>query len=113
MFGLLVGPERVSRGKDEQRFPSSLYKLERTFSMQNDVFSIGSHVQISSYGPFRGLRGTIRTIHCLPPLEEPLCFYHIALEGTPLKEAIWFREEEVQPLASHAGLFLTSESKSA
>jgi len=81
--------------------------------MENDVFAIGNHVQISSYGPFRGLRGTIQTIHCLPPLEEPLCFYHIALEGTHLKEAIWFSEEEVQPLASHEGLFLTSESKSA
>lgn len=113
MFGLLVGSETVSRGKDEQSFPSPWYELERTFGMENDLFSIGSHVQISSSGPFRGRRGTIRAIHRLPPLEETLCFYHIALEGTHLKGAIWFSEEEVQPLASHESLFLASEIKSA
>lgn len=72
--------------------------------MESSVFSVGSHVQIVSYGPFRGLRGTIRTAHCLPPHEEPLCFYHIVLEGAYLQEPIWFSHEEIEPLSSQARL---------
>ncbi len=72
--------------------------------MEQGVFSVGSRVQIVSSGPFRGLRGTIRTVHCLPPGEEPLCFYQIKLEGTYVKEAIWFRAEEVELLSSPESL---------
>ena len=63
--------------------------------MDSAMIFVGSRVQILSYGPFRGLRGTVRTVHCLPPVEEPLYFYQIVLEGTYLKEAIWFSAEEV------------------
>ncbi len=62
------------------------------------MFPVGRRVQIVCPGPFQGRSGTIRTAHCLPPLEEPLWFYHIELEGVQLKEPIWFRLEEVKPL---------------
>jgi len=64
--------------------------------MDGHMLSVGSRVQIISYGPFRGLRGTIRTIHCLPSLDVPFCFYQVELEGTHVKEAIWFAYEEVE-----------------
>jgi hypothetical protein len=67
--------------------------------MEQKVFSVGSRVQIVSYGPFRGLRGTIRIAHCLPPREDPWCFYHIVLEGAYLKEPIWFSSEEIELLS--------------
>jgi hypothetical protein len=77
--------------------------------MESVVFSVGNRVQILTSGPFRGLRGTIRTVHCLPPLEEPLCFYRIQLEGTYLKKAMWFRAEEVKLLSPWESLTLHRE----
>src|SRR5205085_2734696 len=72
MFCLLVGLERVSRRKDEQRFPSSLYGLERTLRMESHVFAEGSRVRVITYSPFRGLKGTIRIVHRIAPrVEEP------------------------------------------
>ncbi len=55
------------------------------------------------YSPFRGLRGTIRTVDSIPHLEvdEPFCFYGIELEGTHLKEPIWFEYDEVELVAPH------------
>jgi hypothetical protein len=72
--------------------------------MECDVFSIGSRVYIVSYGPFRGLRGTIRTIHRIPPIEEPFSFYQIELEGTYVKEAMWFEYQEVELLYPNKSL---------
>ena len=72
--------------------------------MKSDVFSVGSRVCVMSYGPFRGLRGTIRTVHCLPPREEPLCFYQIALEGTSLGKPIWFECDEVELIELPSGV---------
>lgn len=74
--------------------------------MEQKVFSIGSRVRVTSYGPFRGLKGTIRTAHCLPPREDPWCFYQLVLEGTQLKEPIWFSYEEVEPLSPSQRLIL-------
>ena len=68
--------------------------------MESDVFPVGSRVRIVSYGPFRGLRGTIRAAHCLPPREEPWCFYQIVLEGAHIRGPIWFEHDEVELLAS-------------
>lgn len=81
--------------------------------MENHVFSEGSRVRVVSYSPFRGLKGTIRIVHRIVPLDEVFCFYQIELEGAQVKEPVWFTYEEVEPLASHEGLFLTSDSKSA
>jgi hypothetical protein len=48
-----------------------------------EVFPIGSRVRVTNYSPFRGLRGSILTIHMIAAaLEEPFCFYLVALEGT-------------------------------
>jgi hypothetical protein len=64
-----------------------------------EVFPIGSRVQVVNYSPLRGLRGTILTIHMIAaPLDEPFCFYLIALEGVQLKEPIWFEYTEVELL---------------
>lgn len=53
--------------------------------------------------PFRGLRGTIRSIHIIADdLDEPFCFYLVALEGVNLKEPLWFEYHEVEPVAPPA-----------
>lgn len=68
-----------------------------------NVFPIGSWVRVISYGPFRGLRGTIRSVNTIssPDLdEEPFCFYLIALEGTHLPEPVWFEYDEVELISA-------------
>ena len=66
--------------------------------MNNQVLPAGSRVRVISYGPFRGLKGTIRTVDTIPGLEagEAFCFYLVELEGTHSKEPIWFECDEVQ-----------------
>jgi hypothetical protein len=55
---------------------------------------------VTSYSPFRGLRGTIQTVNTIvSDLEEPFCFYLIALEGTHIREPIWFEYGEVELVA--------------
>jgi hypothetical protein len=71
--------------------------------MQNgvSVLSEGSLVRITGYGPFRGLRGTIRTVDTISAeLEEPFCFYLISLEGAQVREPIWFEYDEVEQVSS-------------
>jgi hypothetical protein len=36
----------------------------------------------------------------MPDLDEPFCFYLIDLEGSYVKEAIWFHYEEVESVSS-------------
>ena len=68
--------------------------------MNNHVLPAGSRIRVISYGPFRGLRGTIQAINTIADeLEEPFCFYHIALEGASTKEPIWFAYDEVKGVA--------------
>ena len=66
--------------------------------MNTQVFAAGSRVRVISYSPFRGLRGTVRAVDSIPPLEvdEPFCFYRIELEGAHTKEPIWFEHNEVE-----------------
>jgi hypothetical protein len=65
------------------------------------VMPVGSLVSVTSYSPFRGLRGTIRTVHTIAPdLEEPFCFYLVALEGAMVREPVWFEYDEVESIAS-------------
>ncbi len=68
-------------------FTNSLHTNLRFSEGLPNVFPAGSGVRIMSYGPFRGLRGTIHTIFSPDP-QEPLCFYFVALEGAQLKEPI-------------------------
>jgi hypothetical protein len=68
-----------------------------------DVFPAGSRVRVTSYSPFRGLKGTVRTVHTIAPVredEEPFCFYKVSLEGAHIGEPIWFEDGEVELLAS-------------
>jgi hypothetical protein len=67
-------------------------------TMNNHVLLIGSRVRVISYGPFRGLKGTIRKVDTIPGLEagEAFCFYLVELEGTHIKEPIWFACDEVE-----------------
>ena len=72
-------------------------------TMVGEVFSVGSRVRVTSYSPFRGLKGTIRTVDTIAPSheeEEPFCFYKITLEGAHVREPIWFEDGEVELVAS-------------
>jgi len=52
---------------------------------------------VNNYSPYRGLKGTIRAVHTIDDDHtEPFCFYLVALEGTQLKEPIWFEHDEVE-----------------
>ncbi len=69
--------------------------------MGDKVFPVGSRVRVISYSPFRGLRGTIRTVDTISAdRDEPFCFYHIALEGAYTQEPIWFEYNEVELVTS-------------
>lgn len=63
-------------------------------------FQIGNKIRIVSYNPFRGLTGTIRTIHKMSDFDEPFCLYLIDLDGSHIKEAVWFHHEEVESVSS-------------
>ena len=65
--------------------------------MQNTVLPVGSLVDVTSYGPFRGLKGTIQTVNTIADeAEEPFCFYLVSLERTLIQEPIWFEHNEVE-----------------
>ena len=66
-----------------------------------EVFPIGSHVRVINDSPWQGLRGTILTLHMIAaPLDDPLCFYLVALEGTQIKEPMWFEHDKVKLMTS-------------
>src|SRR5438477_9972460 len=66
-------------------------------SMQTNVLPVGSLVDVISYSPFRGLKGTVQTVNTIADeAEEPFCFYLVALEGTQLQEPVWFEHDEVE-----------------
>ena len=65
--------------------------------MQTNVLPVGSLVDVISYSPFRGLKGTIQTVNTIADeAEEPFCFYLVALEGTQIQEPVWFEHDEVE-----------------
>ena len=66
-----------------------------------NVFPVGSRVRVVSYGPFRGLRGTIRTVNTISTdPHDPFCYYLIALEGARIREPVWFEYDEVELIAA-------------
>ncbi len=66
-----------------------------------NVLPPGSLVRITSYSPFRGLKGTIRTVDTIiDELEDPFCYYLIELHGTQSKEPIWFEYDEVEVITT-------------
>ena len=63
----------------------------------NAILQTGNRVRVTSYGPFRGLQGIIQRVDVIScELEDPFCFYLIALEGSALQAAIWFAWHEVE-----------------
>jgi len=65
--------------------------------MEDTELLVGSRVQVTGYGPFRRLSGTILMVDTIPTdLEEPFCFYLIALEEANINEPVWFTDDEVE-----------------
>ena len=63
--------------------------------MTTDRCAKGRRVRVTSYSPFRGLKGTIRCVHTIDDEgSDPFCFYLIALDA--LREPIWFEHREVE-----------------
>jgi hypothetical protein len=57
---------------------------------------VGERVQVISYGPFRGLRGTIQVVDMIDIPGDLHCFYLVALEGAYTREPVWFEYDEVE-----------------
>jgi hypothetical protein len=67
----------------------------------SNIFPVGSLVRIANYSPFHGRKGIIRTVDVISDDgEEPFCFYLVALEGTQIKEPMWFAYDEVELVTS-------------
>lgn len=65
--------------------------------VNSSLFPFGNRVRVTSHGPFRGLKGTIRQVDSIvDDLEDPFCFYLIELERASIAEAIWFEYHEVE-----------------
>ncbi len=78
--------------------------VQRT--VKSAIFETGSRVRVTSYCPFRGLTGTVRTVDVFPHGSQPYpvkphCFYLIDLEGSFIKEPVWFENEEVESVSLH------------
>ena len=56
---------------------------------------VGDRVRVLCYGPFRGLEGTVRRVHMMPVPDDTRCFYQVALEGSYIREPVWFEDDEV------------------
>jgi hypothetical protein len=58
----------------------------------------GEWVQITSYSPFRGLRGVIQRVQVVgdDDDDEPLSFYLVSLDTQ--KEPVWFENSEIEAL---------------
>ena len=76
-----------------------VYAKGAQHTMQTNVLSVGSLVDVTSYSPFRGLRGTIQVVNTIADeSEEPFCFYLVSLEGTHIHEPVWFENHEVEEI---------------
>jgi len=65
--------------------------------LNSSLFPFGNRVRVTSHGPFRGLKGTIRQVDSIvDDLDDPFCFYLIELERASIAEAIWFEYHEVE-----------------
>lgn len=80
-----------------QRAQHLVQKKGVQLTMQNTVLPVGSLVDVTSYGPFRGLKGTVQVVNAIDDeAEEPFCFYLVELEGVQAHEPIWFEHTEVE-----------------
>lgn len=62
--------------------------------MNTHLTARGKRVYITSYGPFRGLRGTIQQVQTNAEEDNTLCFYLILLDVR--KEPLWVEQTEVE-----------------
>ena len=68
---------------------------------EQTIYPVGSPIHVTSYSPFRGLNGKIQAVDTISDdVEEPFCFYLVDLEGTQLKEPMWFEYDEVELITS-------------
>ena len=77
--------------------------------MKYPIFQAGHRVRIISYGPLRGLIGTVRVVDTILDLFEPFYFYLVDLEGAFTKEAVWFEYEDVESISPYECEYLISE----
>jgi hypothetical protein len=68
--------------------------------VRDHVLEAGSRVHITSYCPFRGLRGTVQVVDTIAHLAGTHCFYLVRLEGVQIKEPVWFEHQEVELVAA-------------
>jgi hypothetical protein len=69
--------------------------------MQDSTLAVGSRVYVTSYGPFWGLRGTIRSVYLITVApEQPWSFYLVKLDGTQPGEPVWLSQDEVAAVTS-------------
>lgn len=68
--------------------------------MRDHLLEAGSRVHITSYCPFRGLRGTVQVVDTIAHLAGTHCFYLVRLEGVQIKEPVWFEHQEVELVAA-------------
>ena len=72
--------------------------------MQDCVFTVGSRVRVTSYGPLWGLHGTIRAVYPIEAVvKEHRCFYLVKLDGMELSELVWLAQGEVAAVTPHSG----------
>jgi len=91
---------KVMRQVSSESASSERNASEGQHILEVEVFPIESRVRVTNYSPFRGLRGTIRAVHRIAAdLDEPFCFYLVALEGVHIKEPMWFEYNEVALVA--------------
>ena len=69
-------------------------------------------MSVTSYSPFRGLRGTVLKVDSIADdFDEPFCFYLVTLEGAQIDEPIWFEYHEIEAiLSSDEGMSLKHDS---
>ena len=68
-------------------------------------------MEITSYSPFRGLKGTIRIVDTIADdFEDPFCFYLVDLEGAWIKEPIWFECTEVEEVEAITSPLVASQA---
>ena len=74
------------------------------------IFRVGDRVRVTSYSPFRGLRGTVQAVDAIPSgTDEPFCFYLVKLEGSHIQEPIWFEYDEVELVPPDESGYLRSK----
>jgi hypothetical protein len=85
-----------------------LSQQEGPNTVRYQLFQTGQRVRVQTYGPFRGLIGTIRIVDTILGQVDPFCFYLIDLEGAQTKEPVWFEYEEVESISAHESDYLIS-----